>query len=241
MRRDRLSWLMLLALVAGLIGCGETPQPEPASDVEPEPVLEAGTEPEQQAETLVPALPAETATVPELASELAPEASSDGSDEPRTVLGNSASQVIDTERESAAHRIAGRSAFPALDEEVTQLIPAKRLSDEDPFAEPVEPTDIPDLVPWTDAKRYVGYEITVEGTIVDVGQSRDGSVNFLNFHRDWRGKFYMVVFDDLAKTLPKSVDATFRGKKLHVTGEVEEHRGRPQIRILAMDQVKFVE
>jgi len=49
-----------------------------------------------------------------------------------------------------------------------------------------------------------------------------------------------VVFDDLAKTLDKRVDATFRGKTLRVTGEVDNHRGRPQIKILSMDQVQFV-
>lgn len=148
--------------------------------------------------------------------------------------------TIDTERPSAAHPIAGRTAFPAEGEAVTALIPAKRLSEEDLFAQPIDPKAIPELVPWAEAKQYVGYEITVVGTIVDVGQSRDGKVNFLNFHRDWRGKFYLVVFDDLAKTLPKPVDETFCGKALHVTGMVESHRGRPQIKILSMDQVGFV-
>lgn len=141
---------------------------------------------------------------------------------------------------NSVHPIAGRSAFPEAGESLATLIPAKKLSEEDQFREPIDETAIPDIVPWTEAKRYVGYEITVEGKIVDVGQSRDGKVNFLNFHQDWRGKFYMVVFDDLAKTLPNSIDATFRGKTLRVTGEVEDHRGRPQIKILSMDQVEIV-
>jgi hypothetical protein len=148
--------------------------------------------------------------------------------------------VIDVSARNAVHRHAGRSAFPEAGESVTQLIAAKKLSEEDQFAEPIDASDIPDVVPWTEAHKYVGHKITVEGKIVDIGQSRDGKVNFLNFHKEWRGKFYMVVFDDLAKTLPKSVDATFRGKTLRVTGEVEDHRGRPQIKILSMDQVEFV-
>ena len=147
---------------------------------------------------------------------------------------------VKTPAANAIHPIAGRSAFPEAGETITQPIPAEKLSEEDQFAEPIDEANIPDVVPWTEAKRYVGYEITVEGKIVDVGQSRDGKVNFLNFHQDWRDKFYMVVFDDLAKTLPQSVDATFRGKTLRVTGEVEDHRGRPQIKILSMDQVEIV-
>jgi DNA/RNA endonuclease YhcR with UshA esterase domain len=75
---------------------------------------------------------------------------------------------------------------------------------------------------------------------VDIGRTSDGKVNFLNFHKEWRGKFYMVIFSDLAKKLPKSVEQTFLNKTVRVKGKVEEHRGRPQIKILSMDQVKFV-
>lgn len=139
-----------------------------------------------------------------------------------------------------ADPIAGRSAFPEVGESIDRPMPAIRLSDESQFYEPIDPASIPDVVPWEQAKRYVGYEITVAGTIVDTGQSRDGKVHFLNFHHDWRSKFYMVIFDDLAKTLDQSVDETFRGKTLRVTGEVDTHRGRPQIKILSMDQVIFV-
>jgi len=147
---------------------------------------------------------------------------------------------IDTTAPNAVHRIAGRSAFPERGETLQSPLPAKRLSDEDQFLEPIDPSAIPDVVPWTEAKKYIGYEITVQGKIVDIGHSRDGKVNFLNFHKDWRGKFYMVLFDDLAKTLAKSVDQTFTGKTLRVTGKVERHNGRPQIKILSMDQVQFI-
>lgn len=149
--------------------------------------------------------------------------------------------LLDTDVPNAKHPVAGRSAFPEPGEQITQPIKPTVLSELDQFAEPIDPANIPDIVTWQQAKQYVGHEITVEGRIVDVGQSRNGSVNFLNFHRDWRGKFYMVMFDDLAKTLDKSVAETFRGKLLRVKGMVEDHRGRPQIKILSMDQVQFVD
>lgn len=141
---------------------------------------------------------------------------------------------------NAVHPIAGRSAFPEHDEDLQQPIPAKKLSELDPFVEAIDPDKIPEIVPWEEAKKYVGYEITVEGKIVDIGRTSDGKVNFLNFHKEWRGKFYMVIFSDLAKKLPKSVEQTFLNKTVRVKGKVEEHRGRPQIKILSMDQVKFV-
>ena len=151
------------------------------------------------------------------------------------------SQLVFEVQDNAIHPIAKRSAFPEADETIDQPIPAKRLSDDDPFSVEVDPATIPEVVPWTEAHKYVGYEITVEGKIVGTGQSSDGKVNFLNFHREWRGKFYMVLFDDLAKTLDKSVSDTFLNKTLRVKGMVEEHRGRPQIKILSMDQVQFVD
>ena len=142
---------------------------------------------------------------------------------------------------NAAHPVAGRSAFPEADETLSAPIPAVRLSDLDPFTSAIDPADIPDVVAWDQALKYVGYDITVEGTIVNVGRSRDGEIHFLNFHQDWRGKFYMVVFEDLAKTLDQPVEDVFKGKRLRVKGKVEAHRGRPQIKILSMDQVEFAE
>lgn len=141
----------------------------------------------------------------------------------------------------APHPIAGRSPFPLPGETLDEPIPAKRLSDEEQFSPRIAKEDIPDIVPWDEAKKYMGHTITVEGRIVSVGQSGDGKVNFLNFDVNWRGKFYMVIFDDLADTLNQSVEEMFKGKRLRVTGEVEPHRGRPQIKIKSLDQVQIID
>jgi len=141
---------------------------------------------------------------------------------------------------NAVHPIAGRSAFPELGEDLTEPIPAVVLSEQSQFLEAIDPQNIPAVVPWQQAGAYVGYEITVEGRIVAVGQTRTASINFLNFHEDWRGKFYMVLFKDLADTLDQSVQELFEGKMVHVTGLIEDHEGRPQLRIRSMDQVQFV-
>ncbi|XAL98184.1 OB-fold nucleic acid binding domain-containing protein [Phycisphaeraceae bacterium D3-23] len=134
-----------------------------------------------------------------------------------------------------------RSPFPEEGEDFRGPLPATRLSDHDPFENLIDPEDIPDVVPWEQAGDYVGHEITVEGRIVNIGQTRNADVFFLNFHEDWRGKFYMVIFDDLADTLDQTVAEMFEGKLVRVQGLVEPHRGRPQIKIESMDQVEFVE
>lgn len=136
---------------------------------------------------------------------------------------------------------ATRSPFPDEGEALTKPIRATRLSSEDQFAYTIDPANIPSTVPWEQASKYVGYTITVEGTIVNVGKSRDGKVYFLNFHHDWRGKFYMVLFNDLAKTLDKPVQEIFEGKHVRVRGKVEPYNGRPQIIVTSMQQVEFVE
>lgn len=142
---------------------------------------------------------------------------------------------------NAEHPIAKRSAFPQPGETVDPPIAAQRLSDADPFAPAIDPADIPAVVPWDRAGRYVGYDITVEGGVVSVGRSGDGGVYFLNFHEDYRGKFYMVIMDDLAKTLDEPVEQLFEGKTIRVKGEVQTYRGRPQIEIRSMDQVELID
>lgn len=136
-------------------------------------------------------------------------------------------------------RHAERSPFPAPGETITDMIAPARLTDADPFALPIDPEAIPTVVPWTQAAQYLGHTITVEGEIVRVGKS--GQTNFLNFAQDYRGKFYLVLFDDLATTLPDSVPDTFEGKTVRVRGTIEDHRGTPQLKITSMDQVEFVE
>lgn len=225
MRRNTLVWVLMAGLFVA-VGCDKP-------DTSAAPSKEAPDETPNTPEVVPPLelLPEEQNKPGETESN---EPEQSGAPKPVSVI------EIDATVINAVHQRAGRSAFPERGESFEQPIASKKLSDEDQFGRAIDESDIPDIVPWDQAKKYVGYEITVEGKIVDVGSVNEGSVNFLNFHKDWRGKFYMVVFKDLAEALPRSVEETFQDKTVRVTGVVENHRGRPQIKILSMDQVEFV-
>lgn len=224
MTRDLLICLGLMSLSAAVLlaGCDKKQPTTQAERPGPEVV---------QRDTPRDADPADPADPPALTDD--PERET-----PRDPAPEDPAPVADRPDPPAADR-AARTPFPREGESVRVHIAPTHLSDHDPFENTLDPEDIPDVVPWEEAGEYVGHTITVEGRIVNLGKS--GNVNFLNYDRDWRGKFYLVIFDDLAETLDGTVEETFLNELIRVTGEVEEHRGRPQIKIESMDQVEFVE
>ena len=95
------------------------------------------------------------------------------------------------------------------------------------------------------AAEHVGQSCVVE---MHVRSSRRGDtpICFLNSETDYRDKknFTIVIFDQgLAKFKKSGVaepDKHFEGKKLRVTGKVENYRGRPQIRVDEPEQIEIV-
>jgi len=128
----------------------------------------------------------------------------------------------------------GRSPIPQGNETFHTLIPYKRLQPEVVVEAP--PAGVP--VPWASAHRYVGQEITVQGKIVDT-HALD-SITFLNFDKNWQGKFYVVVFKS-AHDPSFQPDVEYLNKTLRVTGVVKLHRERPQIQVEKLGQIEVVE
>ena len=154
---------------------------------------------------------------------------------------------------------AGRSPIPQPGETFTQPLPAPlliRLSpiapdrlpgrqrDSGPGGVEADVDTAPDaprpVVPWDEAGEYVGDTIIVEGEIVNA--TNIGNLTFLNFHEDWRDKFYVVVFQDAYPGVPGGEPETYYlDKTIRVTGRVDLHKGRPQIKVYDADQIKVVE
>jgi len=83
------------------------------------------------------------------------------------------------------------------------------------------------VVPWEDARRHVGEEIVVEGTIVRT--HRGSSVLYLNFHPNWKRYLSLVVPAADLPRFPDDPDKAYKGRKIRVRGEVKIYKDRPEI------------
>lgn len=128
----------------------------------------------------------------------------------------------------------GRSPIPQGNETFNTPIPYKRLQPEN-LPKPPPPGV---AVPWTEADRFVGQRITVEGTIVDT-HALD-TITFLNFDKNWQGKFYVVVFAS-AHTDAFHPETEYLNKKLRITGVVSMHKDRPQLKVDRLDQIEILQ
>lgn len=133
---------------------------------------------------------------------------------------------------------AGRSPIPNDGETFEKPIAFKRLVDEQGGKVVVEAPDGP--VAWGAAHHYIGQRITVEGLVVDT-YNHKGEVCFLNFAKEWRGKFYVPVFDEVFTELPEPPETYFLNKTVRVTGKVTQHRNRPNIEVQNITQIEIVE
>ena len=132
-----------------------------------------------------------------------------------------------------------RSPLATLGEFFHKPIPARRLDgvteDDDSY---IFDPDAP-IVPWHEAKEHVGQSIVVEGRVV--GGNNTGSVCFLNFDKNWRGKFYVILFRDVLNSWPLPPEQQFMNKVVHVRGRISTHKGVPQLRVRNPAQISIVD
>jgi DNA/RNA endonuclease YhcR with UshA esterase domain len=119
--------------------------------------------------------------------------------------------------------------------------------DDDARAVPEEPPPVPvsealagreDVVPWQEAGDYIGQEVTVGGTVVRTYNS--GKAAFLNFDKDWRGKFSVVIFASDFDNFPQPPHKMYLNKTILVTGKVKEYKGAPEIIVESPEQIEIV-
>ena len=100
-------------------------------------------------------------------------------------------------------------------------------------------SSVPSVVSWMDADKYYGKMGTIEGTVVATYNS--GKACFLNFHRNWKRYFTVVIFASNFHKFSPSPEIKFKDKKIQVTGLVKEYKGKPEIVIKDPTQIKIID
>ena len=93
----------------------------------------------------------------------------------------------------------------------------------------------------TALREVKGQTVKIEGTILQQGASKTGTVRYLNFTEKHQDSISLVFF--VAKgggDFTKEKLTNYVGKKVQVTGAVGEYNNNLQIEIRTLDQLKLV-
>ena len=104
----------------------------------------------------------------------------------------------------------------------------------------LQPNDT-NVISFLDAKKYVGQNKTVEGTIVktyrwDCPCSEE--VLYLQFHDLSRGYFTAAISESGLRSFPFPPEAFYRGKDVRITGVIRLYDGDPEIAVRAPSQIE---
>jgi len=156
--------------------------------------------------------------------------------DPATSTTKSPSGVANDD-EGARTLTTKRSPLPQPGETITKPLPAVAIGAKEPV-KPIAPAPADgEVIAWDKAHLHMNRAITVEGKVIDT--KRLESICFLNFTKEQgdREQFYLVVFKDQFDQWDGAPETFFLNKTVRVTGEVEDHKGRPQMKIKKKEQV----
>jgi len=94
-------------------------------------------------------------------------------------------------------------------------------------------------IDWRNAGEYVGKPVTVEGKIVK--SHRADKLAFLNFAEDHENTLAIVMFERIFDRFPQSPEKYFLHKTVRVTGNVKEHKGRPEIIVTDPARIEIID
>ena len=96
-------------------------------------------------------------------------------------------------------------------------------------------SDFP-IIAWSDADKYYGQYVIVEGTIVDTYNSKN--VCFLNFHANHY--FTAVIFACDFPGFPEAPEVYYLGKKVQIIGIIKKYKESPEIIVKTPDQIRII-
>ena len=91
----------------------------------------------------------------------------------------------------------------------------------------------------------VGKVVAVCGKVHDVGRTRTGSINFINFEGNQRGQFVGIVKGEyvaaVKEALGGELKAMLTGKTVELRGEIILYKDTPEIVVTGGNQIRVVE
>jgi len=160
-------------------------------------------------------------------------------DQPEIIL-SSPSQIIVLEKNSEEK--AGSSATATEESQEAQKNVSgnlnKELSSEKSAGKLKSDQNVPEIS-WEEAGNYYGQKVWVRGRVVAANNT--GRVCFLNFHRNWRRYFTVVIFASAFDRFPAPPEKYYLGKEIRVIGEIKEYEGKPEIIVESPEQIEIIE
>ena len=91
----------------------------------------------------------------------------------------------------------------------------------------------------TTAKKSLGETASFVGTVDRIYTPKGNGLALINFAKNFRTAVIGVV---RAKDFAKFPDLnTLKGKKVLITGEVEDYKGQPQVQLVRLENIKLVQ
>ena len=89
----------------------------------------------------------------------------------------------------------------------------------------------------SEAAQYVGKNVEVRGLVVAVYTSKKGKT-FLNFGGKYPNQTFTGYIPAGSELAGDRWSGTLQGKVIGITGTVELYKGKPEIKVLSMSQIK---
>ena len=100
--------------------------------------------------------------------------------------------------------------------------------------------DDPLVIKDSEAVHYVGKNVEVRGLVVSVTTSPLGTT-FINFGREYPNQTFAGFIAAGSKIATDQWIAGLQGKIIGITGKIELHQGKPEIKVTSIDQIKLMQ
>jgi DNA/RNA endonuclease YhcR with UshA esterase domain len=104
------------------------------------------------------------------------------------------------------------------------------------YLTPLRADELP-VIKDSEAVEYVGKNVEVRGFVVSVTTSPLGTA-FINFGREYPNQTFAGFIAAGSKMATDQLIAMLQGKIIGITGTIELNQGKPEIKVMSIDQIK---